>query len=432
LLKVEALSMAVIITLVHGTWSQTSEWTREGSRLRTAFNAARKDRIIFRTFVWSGRNSFAARETAAEDLRAFLREGFQLFPDAAHSVIAHSHGGNIVLKALEDGSIRERVINVICLSTPFITVAPRNFGSSIGFNTNVFHWGLAVLAAIWVVWKIAFLRTFCAYSFLPTTSNFIRMAFLLMFGVLALIAYGLIYYPANQWRTYVGKFTNMQTIRPVSDLKLLVIRPPADEATGALTATQFFAWLATRSWQVVALIQTWLRSLLDKWSAWSKRHRVWSYLLALGITALSLWRDRRDFVANLHPKWVEGPIVFAGTAFMIRLVYVPIIIYFFLIVSTLILALLILPLIVVLSLAVTPFSPLDTFLMGPLQIAAEAAPVGRCEILQLPSTGAAGFMHSSTYENPLAIKECFAWILLEHDSPNQRTALAQSARNTLG
>jgi hypothetical protein len=406
--------MPIVITLVHGTWGRRSEWIREGSPLRRAFESVLKDQVVFRTFVWSGRNSFAAREKAGEDLRSFLREGFQFFPyDAAHSIIAHSHGGNVILKALADDFIRARISTAICLSTPFITVAARNFGSSIRFNVNLFHLGLAAIAAICIDRKISFLRTFSAHALLSTNSDLVRMSFLLMFAAETLIAWTAIYFPLNLWRTHAQRFTKAQTIRPVSDLNLLVIRPPADEASGALTATQFVAWLVTHSWQMVARIQTWLRSALNKWAAWSERHKFWSYLLALSITTLCFWLTREDPFSGLQYKWIEGPVLLAVVALVVRYFYVRMIISFLLVVCTVIVGLLILPLIVTLSIAVLPFSPSDAFLMGPLQISAEAAPIGRCEILQLPSTSVDGLMHSSTYENSLAIQACVAWILID-------------------
>jgi len=72
--------MPAVITLVHGTWGQQSDWVKEHSPLRATFETALKDLVFFRTFFWSGSNSFAARGTAAEDLKSFLREGLELFP----------------------------------------------------------------------------------------------------------------------------------------------------------------------------------------------------------------------------------------------------------------------------------------------------------------------------------------------------------------
>ena len=152
--------MAVVITLVHGTWGYQSEWIREHAALRGAFQKAFNEMVFFRTFYWSGQNSFAARETAAENIRTFLREGIEIFPYANHAIIAHRHGGNIALKALDDDVIRSRVSTVICLSTPFLTVASRNFGPFISFALKFCHLAVAGTAAIFLNLGIFPLRAF--------------------------------------------------------------------------------------------------------------------------------------------------------------------------------------------------------------------------------------------------------------------------------
>ena len=409
--------MAVVITLVHGTWGYQSEWIREHSALRAAFQKAFKEMVFFRTFYWSGRNSFAARETAAEDLKTFLREGIEIFPYANHAIIAHSHGGNIALKALDEDVIRSRVSTVICLSTPFLTVASRNFGPFLSFALKFGHLAVAGAAAIFLNVEISPLRAFAADAFRPD-SHFLYFCFVLTFAAEVLLFWSLIYFPAKRWRAYAEKFTKSQTIRPVSDLHVLVIRPPADEASGVLTTTQFLAWFATRAWQAAAFIPSVFRSAEKKWTAWTERHKVWSFLVACGIMAASFWGTRENPLSDMRRKWLEGPIVLFFTALVLRVFYVRMIIFLLLVLSTFAVGLFILPLIAILSLAVVPFSPSDAFLVGPLQIAAEAAPIGRCEILQLPSTGAEGLMHSSTYTNPLALDASVAWVLVAQDTPS--------------
>jgi hypothetical protein len=406
--------MPAVITLVHGTWGQQSDWVREHSPLRVTFETALKDLVFFRTFFWSGSNSFAARGTAAEDLKSFLREGLELFPTATHSVISHSHGGNIVLKALEDDLIRSKISGVVCLSTPFLTVAARNFGSPIGFTSKWFHLGLAVIAAIFIDWRIAPLRRFSDYALSTGNSHLLATGFLLMFIAETWIAWLVIVIPAELWRGRAEEFRTTQTIRPVSDLRLLVIRPPADEASGALTTTQFLAWLATGLWQAIALLQTLLRSALRKWKTWSKRRKISSTLIAFGMFLLVLFTGNA-LPALSRSEWYVWLTILVLCA-LAGEIYVQMVIIILLAVATVIVGLLVLPLITILSIAVVPFSPLDAFLMGPLQIAAEATPVGRCEILQLPSTGGAGLMHSSTYENPVALEASAAWILRDHST----------------
>jgi hypothetical protein len=405
--------MSVVITLVHGTWAERSEWTQEGSAFRSAFENALKDKVSFRVFPWTGRNSFGAREQASGELRAFLQEGFALHPKALHSIIAHSHGGNIALKALEDQRIRPRIATLTCLSTPFLTVAERNFGPSVVFNKLAFQIGLGAAAAALIDWRIPFLHRFAAKALATNANSLTNFGFVLLFALEIVLVWALLEVVLNVWRGYARRALEMQTIQPVSGLRLLVIRPPADEASNALAATQFVAWLSTGLWQLSARVQTWLREAIDKWSQWSNRHKVWSYLLAVAILMLSLWLTGDDTLRKARPRWLLGPILVGVTALVIRSLYVRAIIYLALAIWTLIVGLLFLPVLAILCIAVLPFSPWDALLMGPLQIAAEAAPIGRCEIMQLPpSIRSKGLMHSATYEHRLAVQACVAWVLL--------------------
>jgi hypothetical protein len=52
-------------------------------------------------FKWSGDNTHEAREEAAEKLCSLLLDMRQSDPEARIHLIAHSHGGNVVLKAIE-------------------------------------------------------------------------------------------------------------------------------------------------------------------------------------------------------------------------------------------------------------------------------------------------------------------------------------------
>jgi hypothetical protein len=54
-----------------------------------------------------------------------LRAHLSKHPDAAHVLIAHSHGGNVCLAALNDKHTRQAVSALVCLSTPFINVRAR-------------------------------------------------------------------------------------------------------------------------------------------------------------------------------------------------------------------------------------------------------------------------------------------------------------------
>src|SRR5262249_7325113 len=131
------------ILLVHGTWGRgifpkisdlkrnyfrdTKRWFEEGSQFCDGLDAALKSASLdspIRAFLWSGANSVHARDRAARDLSKQLREGLK-DPNASAIIIAHSHGGNVALRALQHLDSKTGRIRVITLATPFLRVFAR-------------------------------------------------------------------------------------------------------------------------------------------------------------------------------------------------------------------------------------------------------------------------------------------------------------------
>jgi hypothetical protein len=131
------------ILLVHGTWGRgifpkmsdlrrgyfrgTKRWFEEGSQFCERLDAALKSASLdwpIRAFLWSGANSVYARDRAARDLSKQLREGLK-DPDATAVIIAHSHGGNVALRALQHLDFKTDRIRVVTLATPFLRVFAR-------------------------------------------------------------------------------------------------------------------------------------------------------------------------------------------------------------------------------------------------------------------------------------------------------------------
>jgi Alpha/beta hydrolase family len=110
--------------LVHGTFASDAPWTHPDSALSQRL--ARDRSISLRQFNWSGRNSGVARYKAAGALADLVRS-LQDDYDAI-SLVAHSHGGNIVRLALESDGVRP-VESCIFLGTPFIVAWRRDVGS---------------------------------------------------------------------------------------------------------------------------------------------------------------------------------------------------------------------------------------------------------------------------------------------------------------
>ena len=106
--------MRLVGILIHGTFAgprpdakQWYELSREQpdsfiARLESALRArgtAVPD--LWQEFSWSGANAHADRVSAAEKLYQLLRSELTTSPDSEFLFIAHSHGGNVALKALE-------------------------------------------------------------------------------------------------------------------------------------------------------------------------------------------------------------------------------------------------------------------------------------------------------------------------------------------
>lgn len=131
------------ILLVHGTWGrgifpkmsdlrrgyfrETKRWFEEGSQFCDGLDAALKSESLdwpIRAFLWSGANSVHARDRAARDLSKQLREGLE-DPDTIAVIIAHSHGGNVALRALQHLDSKTGRIRIVTLATPFLRVFAR-------------------------------------------------------------------------------------------------------------------------------------------------------------------------------------------------------------------------------------------------------------------------------------------------------------------
>ncbi|HZF31069.1 MAG TPA: hypothetical protein VE907_18285 [Gammaproteobacteria bacterium] len=99
------------VFLVHGTWGRSETAWYHSSSAPTSFQAklkaalARKgirpEDVVFVPFEWKGENTHADRLEAAASLASKLVEQRTQDADTRFHFVAHSHGGNVVLKAIE-------------------------------------------------------------------------------------------------------------------------------------------------------------------------------------------------------------------------------------------------------------------------------------------------------------------------------------------
>jgi hypothetical protein len=149
----------LLVTLVHGTWprewfsqvrsffamllrrNQGPRWFDEGSPFLTCFSTE-LDGIPheIKRLPWSGKNSIFARDKAAHDLAKHLSAENAQHPQATQLILAHSHGGNIALRALhllqQEDRAQLRGGNgtnplVVTLASPFVEVHRADFGQGV-------------------------------------------------------------------------------------------------------------------------------------------------------------------------------------------------------------------------------------------------------------------------------------------------------------
>jgi hypothetical protein len=148
------------IILVHGTWGRgffandsvkemskysargRKRWFEDGSEFRQALQLALHHEPVeysIRTLLWSGGNSVHARDAAAVSLAAELEKDLER-PGVAPVVIAHSHGGNVALRAFQYLKSDPSRIRVITLATPFLRVFARE-SVDLSFTIWILIWG---------------------------------------------------------------------------------------------------------------------------------------------------------------------------------------------------------------------------------------------------------------------------------------------------
>jgi hypothetical protein len=116
----------IVLTLVHGTWARGAAWTRPESPFRIMIQdelcgLGAASVTVISDFEWSGLNRHEDRREAALALQCKLKTVLAGRPNAFHFLIGHSHGGNIILRAiLRWPRLQETLCGAICIATPFL------------------------------------------------------------------------------------------------------------------------------------------------------------------------------------------------------------------------------------------------------------------------------------------------------------------------
>jgi hypothetical protein len=159
------------IILVHGTWGrgffpspietstdsqndvpeedEKARWFEPASSFRSKLASWLRQygfTAQIEVFEWSGANSVFERDAAAKRLRDFLAAS-----EDETTIIAHSHGGNVAMRAIHLLDEANRKIELITMGTPFLNMFPTHsripeFLASIALLLIMFSWFIAPLS----------------------------------------------------------------------------------------------------------------------------------------------------------------------------------------------------------------------------------------------------------------------------------------------
>jgi hypothetical protein len=128
----------LVVTFVHGTWgrgifpalrnSKTPFWFEPGGAFRDKLVSELQARGIISSvdiFLWSGANSIRHCDEAAKRLARELTNNVKRTPGIRQVIVAHSHGGNVLARALGYMDINVSSLRVCYLATPFMQLFRR-------------------------------------------------------------------------------------------------------------------------------------------------------------------------------------------------------------------------------------------------------------------------------------------------------------------
>jgi hypothetical protein len=275
----------LLITLVHGTWPRgffprivrfkqrvrelmrrqrrnpPPFWFEEGSPFSARLGTELGDIPHKITpLLWSGANSIYVRDKTARILAKHLSAEHAEHPQATQLVIAHSHGGNIALRALHHLHQRDASQScgaesanplVVTLATPFVEVHHADFGE----RPNAIRAAviIAIMIPLWTLAKATF----------PISMFPLAMA---IFSAVTLLLFGFIWWYWSSQRA-TARQNQVSALRDATRLgeivsaqaqRLLIIRAIDDEASLLLTLSTVGNYVTTRAIRYVIWIVTFL------------------------------------------------------------------------------------------------------------------------------------------------------------------------------
>jgi hypothetical protein len=132
----------VVVTFVHGTFTVGGGALSINSVLAQALRQKLAGkRMEIRTIQWTGWNTLTSRRHGASVLIKHIRRIRQRQPYAKHFIVAHSHGGNVALDAIQSHITSRAISGLVSVSTPYLIFLPvmsfKKLSYAIGLAMNI-------------------------------------------------------------------------------------------------------------------------------------------------------------------------------------------------------------------------------------------------------------------------------------------------------
>jgi pimeloyl-ACP methyl ester carboxylesterase len=244
-----------VAVLVHGTAGRSNDWPRLKARLVKELPSP----LLVEDFKWSGSNRMLSRARDTAKLEAYLSDVAGLFPKARIHIVAHSHGGNLAVRAATEGLL-PRIATIVCLATPFLIVEKRR-SSELAILSMVMAVMLTLIAVGIGALQLSFLIR------LPLEPTWLLVLVRYAVGICAAA-----WAARSAWRFAERLFSRVDRAAEAlqydhqRSLPLYIVRSPGDEATVLLTFLQATCMLPEYLLNILAAAER-------RGRRWQRRHR---------------------------------------------------------------------------------------------------------------------------------------------------------------
>lgn len=336
-------SRTVAVSLLHGTWGrgffprarsehEPPRWFESSSQFAASLNVRLRNSNVTCVFVepvqWSGGNSLTARSNAVADVIASMKQVASVYPGIVRVVIAHSHGGNIAMRAIEEIDVGCRPAGLATLSTPFIVTEERGF--TVAESLMLFCLALFVAFGPFFYFGMPFMEGVGSRVIVNAEHTWEETRNFLLSIVYGLCVAGLTLLMIRKSAQMTVSAMRMSP-RVSEGTDLLVIRATGDEASMALALGDLIERTSLYSRMVVTKLFAVVEQLVKrKWPIVERAfwHLGWYSILAVGSVAtylimyerkmlddprhFYLWLSFSPMLLVLAPLFIVGIVMCLG------------------------------------------------------------------------------------------------------------------------